>query len=81
MKTGKEPLSINMHTTTVTELADAVEYRFTCATALKRATTKTNQVGLTMNDSLKDIKLYLFCILVIQIASVIGMVYLIGKVC
>jgi len=34
-----------------------------------------------MNNSLKDIKLYLFCILVIQIASVIGMVYLIGKVC
>ena len=34
-----------------------------------------------MTDSLKDIKLYLFCILVIQLASVVGMVYLIGKVC
>jgi len=34
-----------------------------------------------MNDRLKHIQLYLFCILVIQLVSVIGMVYLIGKVC
>ena len=34
-----------------------------------------------MNKKLKDIQLYLFCMLVIQLASVVDIVYLIGKVC